>query len=121
MYWQASSLEACASGPLPILLKRPRDWGVYLFSMGHAMGLFGGWLSGGPARGHVGLFHESVLNQQVVEFGALQFSVYLVEALGWDLVCLVRDNFAVVQSTVAGKASAGQLEAECRLQLANAW
>ena len=53
------------------------------------------------------LNHEMLCNQQIAEFAALEYEVHFVSALGRDRVGLVGDNFSVLQSFAAGKASVG--------------
>ena len=47
------------------------------------------------------------MQSEIVEFAALEYAVHFVSSLGWDKVGLVGDNFSVLQSFAAGKASVG--------------
>ena len=64
-------------------------------------------LWGYTVGGRAGVVHEMLCNQQIAEFAALEYAVHFVSALGWDTVGLVGDNFSVLQSFAAGKASVG--------------
>ena len=64
-------------------------------------------LWGYTVGGQAGVVHEMLCNQQIAEFAALEYAVHFVSALGWDRVGLVGDNFSVLQSFAAGKASVG--------------
>ena len=55
------------------------------------------WMGrGAVVGGRVGILHEEAQNQQVVEFGALEFSVNFPQSMGWNCVSFVGDNFSVV-------------------------
>ena len=58
-------------------------------------------------RGTAGAGPGKDLRKQIAEFAALEYAVHFVSALGWDRVGLVGDNFWVLQSFAAGKASVG--------------
>ena len=64
-------------------------------------------LWGYTVGGRVGIVHEVLCNQQIAEYAALEYAVNFVSALGWDRVGLVGDNFSVLLSFAAGKASVG--------------
>ena len=64
-------------------------------------------LWGCTVGGRAGVVHEMLCHQQIAEFAALEYAVLFVSALGWDRVGLVGDNFSVLQSFAAGKASVG--------------
>ena len=64
-------------------------------------------LWGYTVGGRAGAVYEMLCNEQIAEFAALEYAVHFVSALGWDTVGLVGDNFSVLQSFAAGKASVG--------------
>ena len=91
-----------------VFFKKPRDWAEYIFFDGACDGRT--WrmaLWGYTMGGRSGIVHEVLCNQQIAEFAALEYAVHFVSALGWDRVGLVGDNFSVLQSFAAGKASVG--------------
>ena len=91
-----------------VFFKKPRDWAEYIFFDGACdertwrMALWGYTM-----EGRSGIVHEVLCNQQIAEFAALEYAVHFVSALRWDRVGLVGDNFSVLQSFAAGKASVG--------------
>ena len=60
--------------------------------------------------------HKVLCNQQIAEFAALEYAVNSVSSLGWNRVGLVGDNFSVLQSFAAGKASVGLRVQNCILR-----
>ena len=62
-------------------------------------------LWGYTVGGRVGVVHEVLCNQQIAEYAALEYIVNFVSSFGWDRVGMVGDNFSVLQSFAAGKAS----------------
>ena len=64
-------------------------------------------LWGYTVGGRVGVVHEVLCNQQIAEYAALEYTMNFISSLGSDRVGLVGDNFSVLQSFAAGKASVG--------------
>ena len=91
-----------------VFLKKPRDWAENIFFDGACDG--GTWrmaLRGCTVGARVGVVHEVLCNQQIAEYVPLEYTVNFVSSLGLERVGLVDDNFSVVHSFAAGKASVG--------------